>query len=65
MASVQISLESQNDKQRLQEIDESLREKYMDIVLSLDIVYLWNVSKHKHRYKKLVMSDMFELLQKG
>ena len=62
MATSRVSVESQDDKLRLQEVDESLRKKYLDIVMSLDISELRIFSKQKYRYKKLVMSDMFELV---
>ena len=60
MATSCVSVESQDDKLRLQEVDESLRKKYLDIVMSRDISELRIFSKQKYRYKKLVMSDMFE-----
>ena len=60
MASLPTSLNSQDQKQRLEEIDASLRNKYMDIVQSLEIAELRKFTKD--RYKKMVVSEIFELL---
>ena len=62
MASSCETSEIRDAKLRLEEVDESLRKKYLDIVLSLDTSELRNFGRQKHRYKKLVMSEMFELV---
>ena len=62
MASSCESSEIRDAKLRLEKVDESLRKKYLDIVLSLDTSELRNFGRQKHRYKKLVMSEMFELV---
>ena len=48
------------DKDQIDKIDESLREKYLEIVQSLSIDELKRFNKD--RYKKLVISDMQDLL---
>ena len=48
--------------QKLQEIDKSLRKKYLDIILSLSTDELIKVKTHKHRYKSMVKSEILELL---
>ena len=49
-------------KLKLQNIDESLRQKYMMVTLSLSIDELGKVKNNKYRYKSKVKSEILELL---
>ena len=49
-------------KLKLQNIDESLRQKYMKMILSLSTDELGKVKNNKYRYKSMVKSEILELL---
>ena len=49
-------------KHKLQNIDESLRQKYMKVILTLSTDELGKVKVNKYKYKSMVKSEILELL---
>ena len=49
-------------KHKLQNIDESLRQKYMKVILSLSTDELGKVKVNKYKYKSMVKSEILELI---
>ena len=46
----------------IDEVDERLRSKYMDILQSLNVADLKRFQPDKHRYKQMVISDFQDIL---